>query len=112
MTGAAWTKREGGVTLTVRLTPRAGRDSIEGCETRDDGRAVLKARVRAAAQEGEANAALTRLIARALEAPASAVTLVSGASARTKILAVAGDAEALAARLAALAAGQTRDRRR
>jgi hypothetical protein len=108
---AAWSKREGGVTLTVRLTPRAGRDAIEGCERRDDGRAVLKARVRAAPQEGEANAALTRLIAQALGAPASAVTLLSGGSARTKILAVAGDPEALAARLAALAAGQTKDRR-
>lgn len=112
MAGAAWTEREGGVTLTVRLTPRAGRDAIEGCETRDDGRAALKARVRAAPQDGAANEALRRLLAGALGAPASAVTLLAGASARTKVLAIEGDARALSARLAALAAGQAKDRGR
>ena len=52
--------------LDVRLTPRGGRDAIEGVEQLADGRAVLKARVRAAPSEGEANAALCRLIADAL----------------------------------------------
>ena len=49
--------------MDVRLTPRGGRDAIEGTERRADGRAVLKVRVRAAASEGEANAALMRLMA-------------------------------------------------
>ena len=55
-----------GVTLAVRLTPKGGRDAIDGIEQLADGRSVLKVRVRAAASEGEANAALIKLIAKAL----------------------------------------------
>jgi len=44
--------------VSVRLTPKGGRDSIDGVDTLADGTAVLKARVRAAPSEGEANAAL------------------------------------------------------
>ena len=61
-----WAIVPGGVALTVRLTPRGGRDAIDGIEVLSDGRCVLKVRVRAPASEGEANAELIRLIARAL----------------------------------------------
>ena len=47
-----------GIVLAVRLTPKGGRDSIDGVDTLADGTVVLKARVRAAPSEGEANAAL------------------------------------------------------
>ena len=53
----------------VRLTPKGGRDAIDGIETLADGRTVLKARVRAAPSEGEANAALIQLIAKTLGVP-------------------------------------------
>jgi len=49
-----WTAAADGIFVDVRLTPRGGRDAIEGIESRADGRAVLKARVRAAPFEGEA----------------------------------------------------------
>jgi hypothetical protein len=39
-----WEPREGGLALRVRVTPRGGRDALEGVETLADGRAVLKAR--------------------------------------------------------------------
>ena len=55
--------------LAVRLTPRGGRDAIDGIEQLSDGRRVLKVRVRAAASEGEANAALTKLVAKTLGVP-------------------------------------------
>jgi uncharacterized protein YggU (UPF0235/DUF167 family) len=58
-----WIAAPGGVLVAVRITPKAGRDAIEGIETLADGRAVLRARVRAAPTEGEANKALVRLFA-------------------------------------------------
>jgi uncharacterized protein len=85
--------------LTVRLTPKGGRDAIEGIDQMADGRSVVKARVRAAASEGEANAALVSLIARTLAVPPSRVTLIAGATARIKRLNVAGDTGAISAAL-------------
>jgi uncharacterized protein len=48
-----WVAVAGGVALAVRLTPRGGRDSIDGIEQLTDGRAVLKVRVTAPPSEGE-----------------------------------------------------------
>lgn len=86
-----WTLAPDGVIVDVRLTPRGGRDAIDGIERRADGRVVLKARVRAAAQEGEANAALCRLLAGAVGVAPRQVTLIAGATARLKRLRIAGD---------------------
>jgi len=83
----------------VRLTPKGGRDAIDGVAVLSDGRAVLKARVGAAPTGGEANTALTRLIAKALGVPPRDVTLVGGATSRIKQIRVVGDASALAAAL-------------
>lgn len=80
--------------LTVRLTPRGGADRIDGWDTDAEGRPVLKARVRAAPTEGEANAALRVLIARVLKIPKSDVALARGASARVKALEIDGLSEA------------------
>jgi len=96
-----------GVVLVVRLTPRGGRDAIEGVERLSDGRAVLKVRVRAAASEGEANAALLRLIARSLAVAPREVSLVAGATARIKRIKVAGPGPALADMLAKLVEAET-----
>jgi uncharacterized protein YggU (UPF0235/DUF167 family) len=85
----------------VRATPRAGRDAIAGVERLADGSVVLKARVRAAPEDGEANAALARLIARAASVPPSAASLVRGGTARLKMFRLAGDPAALAAALEA-----------
>lgn len=84
--------------LTVRLTPRGGQDRIEGWSADLAGRPLLKVRVAAPPVDGAANAALVALIAKALGRPRSAVTLVSGESARIKTLALEGvDEAALAA---------------
>jgi uncharacterized protein YggU (UPF0235/DUF167 family) len=89
--------------VAVRLTPKGGRDSVDGIEPLADGRSVLKARVRAAASDGEANDALIRLIAKTLAVAARDVTLETGATSRIKRLAIAGDPAKLAARLERLA---------
>ncbi len=94
-----WSPRKDGLRLLVRLTPKSSRDGIEGIEHLADGRACLKVRVRAVPEAGAANAALIRLLAKSLAIPASAISLESGASGRVKILRLAGDGAALAARL-------------
>src|SRR5262249_5210614 len=94
-----WRLEPGGLVLAVRLTPKGGRDDIDGIEVRADGGCVLKVRVRAAASEGEANAALVRLLAKVLGVPARSVQLIAGDTARLKRLRVAGEGAALAAAL-------------
>ena len=94
-----WTAAAGALLLDVRLTPKGGRDALDGIAPLADGRSVLKARVRTAPHEGAANAALARLIATAAGVPPSQVTIVGGASARVKRVRVAGDPHAIAAAL-------------
>jgi uncharacterized protein (TIGR00251 family) len=94
-----WTSTSDGLLLTVRLTPKGGRDALDGIAQLADGRAVLKARVRAAASEGEANSALVQLIARTLAVPPTSVSLIAGETARIKRLKIAGNAGALAINL-------------
>ncbi|MBI2714225.1 MAG: DUF167 domain-containing protein [Rhizobiales bacterium] len=94
-----WTLAGAGVIVTVRLTPKGGRDGIDGIEILADGRPVLKTRVRAAPSEGEANDALRRLIAKAAGVPPRDVVLVAGATARIKRLTIAGDGPTLIAAL-------------
>jgi uncharacterized protein YggU (UPF0235/DUF167 family) len=99
-----WSAVAGGVALAVRLTPKGGRDAIDGVELLADGRSVLKARVRAAPSEGEANTALLRLIAKAVGVPPRDVTLAAGATARIKRLMIAGEPPTLIAALEKIAA--------
>ncbi|PZU86039.1 MAG: hypothetical protein DI527_20450 [Chelatococcus sp.] len=106
----AWRTAEEGLHLSVRLTPRGGRDALDGLERLSDGREVLKARVRVAPTEGEANAALIALLARALRLPRSAVSLAAGATARLKTVALSGDPEDLVARIERAVAGRGTDR--
>ena len=84
--------------LAVRLTPRGGADRIEGWGRDDAGRLFLKARVRAAPVEGEANAALEGLLAKALGIARSRVSVARGTTQRLKTVEIEGvDAAALEA---------------
>ena len=96
-----------GLILTVRLTPKGGRDEVGAIEMLADGRSVLKARVRAAPTEGQANDALIVLIAKTLDVARSKVTLAAGETARIKRIVVEGDGEALAARLETIVGRRT-----
>ncbi|RDI62005.1 DUF167 family protein [Microvirga subterranea] len=97
-----WRARPDGLELRVRVTPRGGRDAIDGVDTLSDGKRVLKVRVRVAPEDGAANEGVRRLLAKALRVPASAVTLEAGATARLKTFFIAGDAQALSGLLAHL----------
>jgi uncharacterized protein YggU (UPF0235/DUF167 family) len=98
----AWQAHPNGLEVRLRVTPRGGRDAIDGVETLSDGRRVLKARVRVAPEDGAANEAVRRLLAKSLRRPASAVSLEAGATARLKIFRIEGDPNRLAADLAGL----------
>ena len=106
MTGQPfWRRGGGGVDLHVRLTPKSARDAVDGIEAAADGRSHLKARVRAVPEDGKANKALLRLLSEALGVPASAMTIVAGATARLKTVRIAGDAAAIEERLCRLGGG-------
>ena len=90
-----WVRLTDGVALDVRLTPRGGRDAIDGVERRADGRFVLKARVRAPPFEGLANDALRRLVAHELGLAPRQIEITAGEGARIKRLRIAGDPQML-----------------
>ncbi|MBE3565749.1 MAG: DUF167 domain-containing protein [Thermogemmatispora sp.] len=70
--------------IQVRVTPGSRREALEW-----DG-SSLRAWVRAPAREGEANAALIALVARYLGIRRYQVSIVHGAAAREKVLALEG----------------------
>ena len=86
-----WRTSTGGISVSLRVTPRGGRDEIDGIETRSDGRTVLKVRVRAIAEGGEANRAVMELLSKALGVPKASIRLLSGATSRMKQVAINGD---------------------
>ena len=97
-----WRTTLEGVVVACRLTPKGGRDAIDGIARLADGTSVLLARVRSAPEDGRANEALCALLAAKLDAPVSRVRLAAGAKSRLKQVAVGGDPEALVARLRTL----------
>ncbi|MEF0943267.1 DUF167 domain-containing protein [Rhizobium sp. BR 362] len=101
----AWQVLADHVRLSVRLTPNGGRDAIDGLEIGADGEAYLKARVSAVPEKGKANKALIALIAKSLSISKSSVSLISGDTARKKILRIDGDPEDLIGKLNAIAKG-------
>jgi len=104
-----WRITADGLTLVVRLTPKGGRDAVDGIETLSDGRVVLKARVRAAPTDGQANAALLAFLAKTLDVARRAMTLAAGETARIKRIEIDGDGASLAARLERLVTHDGKD---
>ena len=82
MSDEPWRATLDGIVVACRLTPKGGRDAIDGVARLSDGTSVLLARVRSA--------------------PASRVRVTAGAKSRVKQIAVTGDPTALIARLRAL----------
>jgi uncharacterized protein (TIGR00251 family) len=91
--------RVAGVRIRVRLTPKGGRDAIDGWAKDADGRRILKARVSAPPEDGKANAALIALLAKTLGVGRSRVRISAGETSRGKTVEIDGEAGALMARL-------------
>jgi uncharacterized protein (TIGR00251 family) len=102
-----WRYSTEGVSVALRVTPRGGRDDIDGIETLANGRAVIKVRVRTIAEGGEANRAVTELLAKALGVPRGKVRVLSGMTSRLKQIAVDGDPVKLGETLRKLTAAKT-----
>ena len=97
----------GGLRVAVRVTPRGGRDALDGVATDADGVTRLRVRVRAAPVDGAANEALLAVLADAFGVRRAAVAIESGLSGRRKGVRVAGDPASLAAALSAALARAT-----
>ena len=90
--------------MAVRLTPRAKVDQLLAVVD-GDGRRVVRAAVTALPEDGRANEALLRLLARALDVPRRDLAILVGASARNKVVRIAGSPRHLSEKLAAVIAG-------
>jgi len=84
----------------VRLTPKAGRDGIEGLKPTADGGMEMAVKVTAVPENGKANEALLRLLAKTLKLPVSSFSLVAGATDRHKQILIGGDGAVIATLLA------------
>ncbi|MEO5337101.1 MAG: DUF167 family protein [Magnetospirillum sp. WYHS-4] len=96
---AFFTAVEDGVTIRLRATPRGPYDRIHGTHPDAEGRSVLKVTVTAPAEDGKANAAVVKLLAKAWKLPKSAFSVHLGATDRNKVLRVVGDPAELVRRL-------------
>ena len=76
---------ESGLTLRVRVQPRASKDALGG-----EREGALVVRLTAPPVEGAANEALARFLGKTLGVAPSAVRVVSGATGRNKVVSVAG----------------------
>ena len=99
---AGWRIEPDGLILHVRVTPKAGRDQIVGMREASDGKTHLAIKIAAPPEDGAANEALLRLIAKIAGLGRGSVTIVAGAQAREKRLKLAGDPVAVLAKFKAL----------
>jgi uncharacterized protein (TIGR00251 family) len=83
-----------GTIIAIRVTPRSSKPGIGGWRVGADGREELEVRVAAAPTDGEANAAVIKLLAKQLGVPKSSIEVVSGTASRHKRIALPiGEAE-------------------
>jgi hypothetical protein len=90
-----------GVRLRLRLRPAGGADRVDGVGRAADGAERLEVRVTAAPEDGKANRALLKLLAKAWRLPARDLALVAGAKARDKVVEVRGASARLLPRIEA-----------
>jgi uncharacterized protein len=91
--------RADSVQVCVRVAPKASRNSVHGTCRDADGALALKVSLTAPADNGKANAALIRMLARQWRLPASRIVIAAGAHGRRKTLRIEGDPGELFGRL-------------
>jgi uncharacterized protein (TIGR00251 family) len=84
--------REGSLTLTLRVRPKAGRSEIRSVDP--DG--TLRVDVKALPEDGEANAQVIEVLADAFGVARSTIAILSGHRGRTKIMRIGDPPRSLA----------------
>ncbi len=97
-----WRIVDDGLELVVRLTPKGGRDRIDGVASDPAGRPLLLVRVAAPPVDGAANKALLKFLAKACGTAKSRIRIMAGETSRIKRLRLDGDANDFAQKLTAL----------
>jgi uncharacterized protein (TIGR00251 family) len=90
-----------GIRLRLKVAPKAKRNEVGGLLNEPDGGKVLKVAVTAAPEDGKANAAVVALLAKEWGVAKSAISVVSGATDRRKIIEIRGQSAELMQRLQA-----------
>jgi uncharacterized protein (TIGR00251 family) len=88
----------GGIRLRLKVQPKARRTAILGVGPDRDG-PVLKLAVGAPPEDGKANAAVIALLAEAFDVAKAAVSVVTGATDRRKLVEIRGNSRDLSASL-------------
>ena len=78
--------RDGAIQFAVRVAPRSSRQGVEGIVRDADGAKLLKVAVNAPPEDGKANKEVLALLAKTMGIAKSRLSLVSGATARKKVV--------------------------
>src|SRR5690606_5404845 len=95
-------KTEGGLRVSVRVTPRGGRDAIVSASKDEAGQFRLLVKVAAPPADGAANTAVVAMVAKAFGVAKSYVRILRGETALERLICIEGDATAQEDRLAEL----------
>ena len=86
--------RPEGLMVTVRLAPKASRNAVAGIDATESGDFCLKVMVTAVPEDGKANAALCKLLAKTWKLTPGRLQVASGATSRRKqLLITEGDSD-------------------
>jgi uncharacterized protein (TIGR00251 family) len=88
--------------LSVRVTPKASRNEITGLYRAADGAVSLSVKVTAAPDKGQANAAVIKVLAKAMMVSKSSFQLVKGQTDRNKTFEITGALQLIEAFLTSL----------
>jgi uncharacterized protein (TIGR00251 family) len=91
--------RDGAIQFAVKVSPRASRQGIEGLIRDENGAKFLKIAVNAPPEDGKANREVLALLAKTIGIAKSRLSLVSGETARKKVLRLEAVDAALLTRL-------------
>lgn len=86
---------DNGVTVAVRVTPKARRQQVDGVTADAQGRLAVKIAVTAPPEDGKANKAIIALLSRTWNIPRNTISIQRGQTSRDKILSITGDTAAL-----------------